>query len=157
MFLHCDIYFVSSQVISCKELTCSILSLIIPFSVQFPFTFLYCTFRSQNRSRPLFSVLGILPPRKIPPGTIYHGIFPQGMFPPEKNECFFGLQLRCFGLQLASLALGLRTLVETGSRQRHIFHSQASLEGNVPEGNNRDGTFRGKFSGEEYSGHLNFN
>ena len=26
----------------------------------------------------------------LPPGTFHPGIFPQGMFPPEKTECFFG-------------------------------------------------------------------
>ena len=55
---------------------------------------------------------------------------PRKILPPQKNRMIFGLQLRCFGLQLASLALGLRTLVGTGLRQRHISQSQASLGGN---------------------------
>ena len=42
----------------------------------------------------------------------------------------------------------------TGSRQRHISQSQASLWGNVPGGNNRGGTFRAGFSGGEYTGHI---
>ena len=81
-------------------------------------------------------------PRKIPSGTFHPGIFPQGMFPPNKTECFFGFQLCCFGWQHASLALGLRTLVGTGSRQRHISQSQASL----------GGMFRGETTGVESSG-----
>ena len=39
----------------------------------------------------------------------------------------FFLQLRCFGLQLASLALGLRTLVGTGSRSTAFKELPASL------------------------------
>ena len=41
----------------------------------------------------------------------------------------------------------------TGSRQRHISQSQASLGGNVPGGNNRGGTSQGEFSGGEFPGH----
>ena len=58
------------------------------------------------------------PLRKIPPVTFHPDIFPLGMFPPPQ---FFSC------LQLASLALGLRTLVGTGSRQRHISQSQTML------------------------------
>ena len=46
------------------------------------------------------------PPQNIPPWYIP----PRNVPPPQ----------HCSGLQLASLALGLRTLVKTGSRQRHI-------------------------------------
>ena len=52
-------------------------------------------------------VLGKNPPRQNPPAKNL----------PEKKKCtFVFLQLRCFGLQLTSLALGLRTLVGTGLR-----------------------------------------
>ena len=64
-----------------------------------------------------------IPPRNVPPGHVFR-------------------QLRYFGLQLASLALGLRTLVGTGSRQRHILHSEASLEGNVLGWNLPGGIYR---------------
>ena len=40
---------------------------------------------------------------------------------------FVFLELRCFGLQLASLALGLRTLVETGSHSTAYKKLPASL------------------------------
>ena len=55
----------------------------------------------------------------------------------------------------------MRTLVGTGSRQRHIsrkarqrsFHAYFSWEECSGGGNNRSGTFQGEFSGGEYSGH----
>ena len=64
------------------------------------------------------------------------------------------LQLHCFGVQLASLALGLRTLVGTGSRQRNIsrktrqrcFHEYFSWR-ECSGGKNRGGTFRREFQG----------
>ena len=114
---------------------------------------LSCT-REESRQRETYVdrwVLGILPPE-----TFYSGIFPQGMFPSGKNRMFFWFLAALFRFVARSLALGLRTLVSTGSRQRHISQSQASLGWNFPGGNSWGGTFRGEFSGGEFAGHHNF-
>ena len=101
-----------------------------------------------------FSVLGILPPGKFPPERSTPVSSPKECSPPTKPNIF---SVCCCVVSvcssLASLALGLKTLVGTGSRQRHISQSQASLGWNFPGGNNRGGTFRGEFSGGEIAGH----
>ena len=65
---------------------------------------------------------------------------------------FVVLQLRCFGLQLASLAVGLRTLVSTGSRStafQNCLPHCVFLAGKIPAGKKPAGK---RPSGEKTAG-----